>query len=143
MAENKKPAPKGGSKLQAAFLWAAAQWAVDWFLVQDGGLLKAGGAALGGFVAGWLTTGLINTLARWKVPAGALGVLGLILGVAVVSGAVNGLSSLFNWFSTKSLDFDLEKLQAFVLSWNVVPAAVLGLLTGLWVGRKSASGKKK
>ena len=143
MAENKKPAPKGASTLNAACLWAAAQWAVDWFLVQDGGLLQAGGAAFGGFVAGWVTTGLINTLARWKVPAGALGVLGLILGVAVVSGAVNGLSSLFNWFSTKSLDFDLEKLQGFVISWNVVPAAVLGLLTGLWVGRKSASGKKK
>lgn len=142
MAENKKPAPQGGSKLKAAFLWAAAQWAVDWFLVQDGGLLKAVGAAAGGFAAGWVTTGFVNTLARWKVPAGALGVLGLILGVAVVSGAVNGLSSLFNWFSTKSLAFDVDKLQAFLLSWNVVPAAVLGLLTGLWIGRKGASGKK-
>ncbi len=142
MAENKKPAPKGGSKLKAAFLWAAAQWAIEWFLVPKGGIWDSVGAAAGGFVAGWVTTGFVNTLARWKVPAGALGVLGLILGVAVVSGAVNGLSSLFNWFSTKSLDFNIEKLQAFLLSWNVLPAAALGLLTGLWIGRKGASGKK-
>lgn len=144
MAE-KKAAPPGGSKLKAAFLWAAAQWGVDWFLVQDGGLWKAVGAAAGGFAAGWLTTGLINILARWRVPRGALAVVGLLFGVAAVSGAVEGLGSLFSWFSTKSLEFDLDKLYAFVLSWNVVPAAVLGLLTGLWVGGKSRAGggKKK
>lgn len=142
MAENKKPAPKGGSKLQAAILWGAAQWAVDWFVIQKGGLGSAIGAAAGGFIAGWVTTGLINTLARWKVPGPALGVLGLILGVAVASGAVSGLGALFAWFSTKSFTMDVDKLQAFLHSWNVAPAATLGLLTGLWVGRKSAGGKK-
>ncbi len=142
MAENKKPAPKGGSKLQAALLWAAAQWALEWFYIQKGGLWEAVAAAAGGFAAGWVTTGFVNTLARWKVPAAALGVLGLILGVVVVSGAVTGLGSLFNWSSTKPLDFNLKDLQAFVLSPNVVPAAALGLLTGLWIGRKGASGKK-
>lgn len=141
MAENKKPAPKGASTLKAGLLWAAAQWALDWFYIQSGGLWDSIGAAAGGFAAGWVTTGLLNTLARWKVPGGALGVLGLILGVAVASGAVTGLGALFGWFSTRSFALDVEKLQAFVLSVKVVPAAVLGFLTGLWVGRKPA--KKK
>jgi hypothetical protein len=142
VGENKKPAPKGLSKLKAALLWGAAQWAVEWFLVQDGGIWNSIGAGAGGFAAGWVTTGLLNTLARWKVPAGALFVLGLLIGVAAVSGAVRGLSSVFTFFSTKSLDFDLEKLKMFLLSWNVVPAAALGALTGFWAGSRNKSGKK-
>lgn len=141
MAENKKSAPKGLSKLKAGLLWGAAQWTLDWFVIQSGGLWGSVGAGAGGFAAGWVTTALLNILARWKVPGKALLVLGLLIGVAAVSGAVKGLGSLFSWFSTKSLDFDLEKLQAFVLSWNVVPAAVLGALTGLSARRKP-SGKK-
>ena len=62
---------------------------------------------------------------------------------SAVSGAVRGLSSLFSWWSAGSLQFDVAQLQAFLLSWNVVPAAVLGLLTGLWVGAKSKGGGKK
>ena len=141
MGENKKSAPKGLSKLKAGLLWAAAQWALDWFVIQSGGLWGSVSAGAGGFAAGWVTTGLLNTLARLKIPAGALLVLGAILGVAAVSGAVRGLSSLFTWWSTKSLDFDLEQLKAFVLSYNVVPAAALGGLTGFVAGRKSR-GKK-
>lgn len=141
MAENKKGAPKGVSKLKAALVWGAAQWALDWFVIQSGGLWGSVGAGAGGFAAGWVVTALLNTLARWKIPGKALAVVGLLLGVAAVSGAVKGLSSLFSWFSTKELDFDLDKLQAFVLSLNVVPAAVLGLLTGLVAGRKPAAKK--
>jgi hypothetical protein len=142
VGENKKPAPKGLSKLKAAILWGAAQWAVEWFLVQDGGIWNSIGAGAGGFAAGWVTTALLNTLARWKIPPGALFVLGLIIGVAAVSGAVRGLSSIFSFFSTKSLDFDVEKLKMFLLSWNVVPAAALGALTGYWVGNRNKGGKK-
>jgi hypothetical protein len=141
MGENKKSAPKGLSKLKAGLLWAAAQWALDWFVIQSGGLWGSVSAGVGGFAAGWIVTGLLNTLGRWKVPAGALLVLGLLLGVAAVSGAVGGLSSLFTWWSSKELDFDLEKLKGFVLSYQVVPAAVLGALTGLVAGRKSSSKK--
>jgi hypothetical protein len=143
VGENKKPPPpKGLSKVKVGLVWAAAQWAVEWFLVPDGGLWGSVSAGAGGFVAGWVTTGLLNTLGRWKVPGNALFVLGLIIGVAAVSGAVRGLSSVFSWFSTKSLEFDLDKLQAFLLSLNVVPAAALGALTGLWVGAKNKGGKK-
>lgn len=144
MADKKAP-PKGVSKLKAGILWGAAQWAVEWFLAPQGGLWDSVGAAAGGFAAGWVTTALLNTLARWKVPGKALGVLGIVLGVAAVSGAVRGLSALFSWFSSKTLEFDVEKLQAFVLSWNVVPAAALGLLTGLCVGAAvgKGGGKKK
>jgi hypothetical protein len=140
----KKSAPKGGSKLQAAILWGAAQWAVEWFLVPEGGLWGSVSAAAGGFAAGWVTVALLNTLGRWKVPGKALGVLGILFGVAAVSGAVRGLSSLFTWWVTKSLAFDVDKLMSFLLSWNVVPAAALGLLTGLWIGGKGkGDGKKK
>jgi hypothetical protein len=143
VGDNKKPAPKGLSKFKIALVWAAAQWAVDWFLVPDGGLWGSVSAGAGGFAAGWVATALLNFLARWKVPAQALLVLGVLIGVAAVSGAVRGLSSLYTWYATKSLDFDFERLQAFVLSWNVVPAAVLGAITGLWAGGKAKSGKKK
>jgi hypothetical protein len=141
VGENKKPAPKGLSKVKAALLWGAAQWAVEWFLIQEGGLWNSIGAGAGGFAAGWVTTALLNTLARWKIPAGALFVLGLIIGVAAVSGAVRGLSSIFSFFSSKPLEFDVEKLKMFLLSWNVVPAAVLGALTGYWAGSRNKGEK--
>ena len=142
MGENKKPAPKGLSKVRAAILWGGAQWAVEWFLVPKGGIWDSVSAGAGGFAAGWVTTALLNTLGRWKVPGNALFVLGLIIGVVAVSGAVRGLSSIFTFFATKSLEFDLVKLQDFLMSWNVVPAAALGALTGLWVGSKFKGGKK-
>jgi hypothetical protein len=138
-----KDAPKpGASKLKAAALWAGAQLAVEWFVFPGGTLGSAFGAALGGFAAGWATTGLLNRLAKWGVGGVWLVGLGVLVGVAVASGAVSGLAALFNWFSTKSFDIDVEKLKGFLLSWRVAPAAGLGALTGLMVKGKPP-GKKK
>ena len=140
MAKDKKPA--GASKLKSGFLWAGAQFAVTWFVFpEDGGLLTAIAAAAGGFVAGWMTTGFLNRLAKWGVSALWMPVLGVLFGVAVASGAVQGLGALFSWFYTKSFAVDLEALQAFLLSWRIVPALALGALSGLYV--KAIAGGKK
>ena len=139
-----KDAPKPGvSKLKGASVWAGAQLAVEWFLFPGGSLWTALAAALGGFVAGWITTGLLHRLAKWGVGGLWLVGLGAILGVAVASGAVSGLAALFSWFSTKSFDIDVEKLKDFVTSWRVAPAAGLGALTGMMAKAKAPSKKKK
>jgi hypothetical protein len=140
---SKETANPGASKLKGAFLWAGAQLAVEWFVFPGGSLWTAIAAALGGFAAGWVTVGLLNRLARWGVGGGPLVILGVLVGVAVASGAVNGLAALFNWFSTKSFDIDWKSLQDFLLSWKVAPAAGLGALTGLMVKGKAPSKKKK
>lgn len=138
-----KDAPKPGvSKLKGAAVWAGAQLAVEWFLSPEGGIPKALAAAFGGFVAGWMTTGLLNRLAKWGV--GGLWLLGLgaLLGVAVASGAVSGLAALFSWFSTKSFEIDWKSLEEFVRSGKFIPAAALGALTGLMAKAKAPSKKK-
>jgi hypothetical protein len=40
------------------------------------------------------------------------------------------------------MHIDWDKLQAFLMSWAVLPPAVLGLLTGLYVRTKAPKGKK-
>lgn len=139
-----KDAPKpGASKLKGAFLWAAAQLAVEWFLFHDGTIGTALAAALGGFAAGWATTGLLNRLAKWGVGGLWMVGLGVLFGVAVASGAVSGLSSLFSWwFYAKPPQVDWAGLQSFLLSWKVAPAAGLGALTGLLVKATTPSKKK-
>lgn len=139
-----KEAPKtGASKLKGAFLWAGAQLAVEWFLFPGGTLWTALAAALGGFFAGWATTGLLNRFAKWGVGGAWMLALGVLFGVAFASGAVSGLSALFSmWFSTKSFDIDVDKLKLFLLSWKIAPAAGLGALTGLLVRAKTPSKKK-
>lgn len=138
-----KETPKSGaSKLKTALVWAGAQLAVEWFGFPGGSLGTAIAAALGGFAAGWVTTGLLNRLAKWGVGGVWLVGLGVLVGVAVASGAVSGLAALFNWFSTKSFDVDVEALKTFFRSGRFAPAAGLGALTGLMVKGKTPAKKK-
>ena len=140
MGKEKAKPKSGASKLGGGFLWAGAQWAVEWFLYPDGTLWTAVAAAFGGFVAGWATVGLLNRLGKWGVGALALLAFGSLIGVAVASGAVKGLSTLFSWwFAATPPVIDWEGLKAFVLSWRVAPALGLGALSGLYV--KSKNGK--
>lgn len=137
--EKSKPKPKpGASKLGGGFLWAGAQWGVEWFLYPEGTLWTALAAAFGGFIAGWITVGLLNRLGKWGVGALALLAFGALIGVAVASGAVKGLSTLFSWwFAAKPPTVDWEGLKTFVLSWRVAPALGLGALSGLYVKTKT------
>ena len=138
--EKAKSKPKtGASKLGGGFLWAGAQWAVEWFLYPEGSLWTAFAAAFGGFIAGWLTVGLLNRLGKWGVGPLALLVFGALIGMAIASGAVKGLSTLFSWwFAAKPPTVDWETFKAFVMSWRVAPALGLGALSGLYVKTKSS-----
>ncbi len=125
--------PKTGKyRLGSALLWAAAQGSVAWFAMKAG-LWKSIGAGFGGLVAGWATAALLGRLAKWGAGVKAMAVLGLVIGVAVASGAVAGLSAAINWYYLGRLDFDWDGLGKFVLSTAAVPAAALGLLTGIYV----------
>ena len=142
--EKAKGKPKAGaSKLGGGFLWAGAQWGVEWFLYPPGhplagSLWTAFAAAFGGFIAGWVTVGLLNRLGKWGVGPLALLAFGALIGAVVASGAVKGLSTLFSWwFAAKPPSIDWEGLKTFVLSWRVAPALALGALSGLYVKTKT------
>ncbi len=122
----------GKYRLGSALLWAAAQGAAARFLWEQG-VGKTIGAAFGGLVAGWTTAALLGRFAKWGAGAKLMMLVGVIIGVAVSSGAVAGLSAAIEWFRVDRLQFDWEKLWRHVLSAAALPAAVLGLLTGLYV----------
>ena len=125
--------PKTGKyRLGSAFIWAAAQGAIAWFALKAG-LWQSVGAAFGGLVAGWGTAALLGRFAKWGAGAGVMAVLGVVFGVAVASGAVAGLTSAIHWYNVGTFAFDWNTLGRFVLSTAAIPAAVLGLLTGLYV----------
>ena len=127
MGESK---PKTGwYRTGSAFIWAGAQWGVEWFLYPEGNLGTAVAAGVGGFIAGWVTASLLGTLAKWGLGAKALFPIGIVMGVVAASGAVYGLSSVLSWWSAKKVEIDWYQLQTFVTSWRVAPAAALGGLT--------------
>ncbi len=115
----------------SAFIWAGGQGAASWFA--GFGLWMSLGAGFGGLVAGWTTAALLGRFARWGAGAKIMMALGIILGVLIASGAVAGLGVAINWSRMDRLDFDWRTLDTFVLSGAAIPAAVLGLLTGLYV----------
>jgi hypothetical protein len=119
-------------RLGSAFIWAAAQGSIAWFAM-GAGLWKSVGAGFGGLVAGWATAALLGRFAKWGAGAAVMAVLGLVIGVAVASGAVTGLSAAINWYYVGKINFDWDNLGKFVLSTAAIPAAALGLLTGLYV----------
>lgn len=140
MGDDKKKG--GGYKLGSALIWTAGQWAVNWFLTPEASLWTVGTACVSAFFSGWTTSALLGRFAKWGANAWVMMLLGVLVGVAVFSGAFSGLSAAINWWNAKDVKMDWDKLQATLLSWSVVPPAVLGLLTGLYVRSKSP-GKKK
>lgn len=140
MGDDKK---KGGGsyKLGSAFIWAAGQWAVCWFITEDS-LWATISACFSAFFAGWTTSVLLGRFAKWGANAPVMMVLGVVLGVAVFSGAFTGLSAAINWYNAKNVKMNWDELEKFLLSWSVVPPAALGLVTGLYVKANSPKGKK-
>jgi len=131
----------GGFKFGSAMIWAAGQWAVCWFVTEDS-LWATVSACFSAFFSGLTTAGLLGRFAKWGANAWVMMLLGALIGVAVFSGAFTGISAALDWWRTKNVSVDWDKLQAFLMSWAVVPPAALGLLTGLYVKSKSP-GKKK
>jgi len=159
MGADKKPKSGGGGyKWGSAMIWAAGQFAVCWFITEDK-LWATTSACFSAFFAGWTTSAVLARFAKWGANAWVMMILGVLIGVAVFSGAFSGVGALFTWLSSKGIlgasfgalttnapSVDWEKLQAVLLSWSVVPPAVLGLLTGLYVRAKTPRGggdKKK
>ncbi len=157
MGSEKKPKGGGGGgfKWGSAMIWAGGQWAVCWFITENT-LWATISACFSAFFAGWTTSVVLGRFAKWGANAWVMMILGALVGVAVFSGAFSGIGALINWMSAKGLvgaslgavtsnapSVDWEKLQAFLLSWAVVPPAALGLLTGLYVRMKTPKGGKK
>lgn len=140
----KKPVKKpGASKLGGGILWALAQVGVEWFgFPESVGWGPVISAAAGAFIAGWVTTGLLNQSARWGAGGKVLLLFGAVLGVLIASGAVQGLSSALSWWRAGKIDIDWARFQDFILSWRVAPALALGALSGVYV-RGKVPGKKK
>jgi hypothetical protein len=141
MGEAKKP-KTGWYRTGSAFLWAGAQLGVEWFVYPEASG-SAIGAAAGGFIAGWIVASLLGTLAKWGLGPKALFPIGALLGVVAASGAVYGLSSVLTWWAAKKVEIDWSRLEAFVTTWRVAPAAALGALTGLYVRARIPAPKKK
>jgi hypothetical protein len=139
MGDDKKKGG-GGYKLGSAFIWSAGQWAVCWFVTEDT-LLHTISACVSAFFAGWSTSALLGRFAKWGANAWVMMILGVLVGVAIFSGAFTGLTAAIDWWRAKDVKVDWDKLQKFLLSWSVVPPAGLGLLTGLYVKSKTP-GKK-
>jgi hypothetical protein len=122
-------------------IWAAGQFAVCWFVTEDR-IWPTVSACFSSFFAGWSTSALLGRFAKWGANAWVMMILGVLLGVAVFSGAFSGLSAAWEWYQTRNVHIDWDKLEKFLLSWAVLPPAGFGLLTGLYVKSKFPKGKK-
>jgi len=143
MGEGKKKGGGGGYKWGSAMIWAGGQWAVCWFLTPETHLWTVIGACFSSFFAGWSTSSMLGRFAKWGANAWVMMILGVLVGLAIYSGAFSGVSAIYEWTQTKNFHIDWDKLQLFFSKWeNVVPTAVFGLLTGLYVRAKAATGKK-
>jgi len=148
MGSDKKPDKKksgggGGYKWGSAVIWAVGQWAVNWFLTPETHLWSIVSACFSAFFAGWTTSALLGRFAKWGANAWVMMVLGVLIGVAVFSGAFSGIATAYDWWTAKNVKVDWEKLLAFLITWAVLPPAALGLLTGLYVRARTPAGAKK
>jgi len=144
----------GGYKWGSAMIWTVGQWAVCWFVVPEKYRLWAViSACFSAFFSGWTTSAILGRFGKWGANAWVMMILGVLVGVAIFSGAFSGIGALINWLSAKGIvgaslgaatssapSVDWEKLQSLLLSWAVVPPAALGLLTGLYVRMKMPKG---
>lgn len=128
-------APKSGRyRLGSAFIWAAAQGALAW---QYGGKLAWLAGGFGGLAAGWCTAALLGRFAKWGAGYKIMMALGVIAGVVISSGAVTGLGRIFSLIGlAKAPEVNWQDLGKFLLSTAALPAAALGLLTGIYVRSK-------
>ena len=142
MGSEKKP-KTGWYRFGSGLIWAGGQFAYNWFITPDLHPGPTYSAIFSAFVAGWTTAAILGRFAKWGAGYKVLMVAGILVGVAVFSGAFSGLSSVLDWWRTRGeFHVDWPRLQAFLLSWSVAPPAGLGLLTGLYVRTKIPRPKK-
>jgi hypothetical protein len=138
---DEKKSKGGGYKLGSGLIWAGGQFGVNWFLTPDTHLWHVASVCFSAFFSGITTAGLLSRFAKWGANAWVMMILGVLIGVAVFSGAFTGISAAINWWQAKDVKVDWDKLQAFLISWSVVPPIALGLLTGLYVRSKTPAKK--
>lgn len=68
-----------------------------------------------------------------------MAIAGLALGILVSSGAVAGLKLAMDTFRPDIVAADWAALLKFLVSWSALPAAILGVATGLYVRSKFPS----
>src|ERR1041384_1255376 len=141
MGSEKKP-KTGWYRFCSGLLWAGGQFAYNWFLTPELPLGKTLSAIGGAFIAGWTTAAILGRFAKWGAGYKVLMISGILIGIAVFSGAFSGLTSVLEWWKTKEFKIDWPKLQDFLLSPSVAPPAGLGLLTGIYVRAKIPRPKK-
>ena len=141
--KEKKPPKTGWYRLGSGFLWAAGQFAYNWFITLDLKLGPTVSAIFSAFIAGWSTAAILGRFAKWGAGYKILMFSGILVGVTIFSGAFTGLSSALDWWAAKSIKVDWTKLQDFLLSPSVAPPAGLGLLTGIYVRSQIPRPKKK
>lgn len=137
--DKKKSASKskeGWYRLGSGLLWAGGQFAVNWFITYEQHLGTTLAAIVGAFIAGWTTAALLGRIAKWGAGANVMMVAGVIIGVAVFTGAFSGLGAVKDWYSTRHVSVNWEELASSLLKWTVLPPIGLGLLTGLYVRAK-------
>ena len=132
----------GGYKWGSGLIWAGGQFAVNWFLTPEAHLPSVISACVSAFFSGWTTSAFLGRFARWGANSWVLMILGVLIGVAVFSGAFSGISAAMEWWQSRNVKVDWDKLQNFLLSWWVLPPAGLGLLTGLYVRGKFGPSKE-
>ena len=131
--EKGKKEKTGRYRLGSALVWGAGQWAVEWFVFPEHSLGQAIAAAFGGVIAGWTTATLLGVLAKWGAGAWPMMIAGILVGVAVMSGAVHGIDYGLAILQSRPRVLDLDRFLKFLMSWSVIPAVVLGIITGLYV----------
>src|SRR5579863_925400 len=132
-AEKKKAKEGGGFRWGSALIWAGGQFCVNWFITYTYYIWATASACASAFVTGWVTSAILGRFAKWGANALVMAILGVLIGVAVFSGAFTGLSSAPEWWQARQITVNWDKLQTMLLSPTAAPPAILGLLTGLYV----------
>src|SRR5215831_4131038 len=104
MGAEKKPKNNGGGgyKWGSALIWAGGQFAVCWFITEDK-LWATISACFSAFFSGWTTSAVLGRFGKWGANAWIMMGLGVLIGVAVFSGAFSGLGALTHWLSAKGM----------------------------------------
>jgi hypothetical protein len=135
MGDKKQPKKEktGHYLIGSALLWAGGLWAVEWFVNYESSLWRAFMVAAGGLLTGFTSALILGRIAKWGANYKILMGLGIVLGVAIASGAVTGIRQFLSGIKPDAIKVDWDSFKAFLLSVAVVPAAALGLVTGVYV----------
>ena len=130
-----KPKKPGMYRIGSAFIWALGMGAVAWnFPDEENGFISV---IVGGLIAGWATATLLGFLGRGGAKQKFMMIGGFVFGIAMASGAISITTGLLGLiFRDEPMAFKWDEFLTFIASTAVIPAAVLGPLTGYYVHTK-------